>query len=189
MLYFIVGLVLFFAIHLVNVVAPDWRNAKIASMGEMKWKAAYSILSLGGFLLMIRGFAQIRPDAPILFTPPAWAPHLASLLMAIAFIFMVATYLPTGKIKQAVKHPFLLAIKIWALAHLLSNGDLASLILFASFLAYAVWNRIALKRRGAPNPVATSKSSDYIAVVAGLAFWAVFIFWGHEWLIGVNPIA
>ncbi|MCF6320950.1 MAG: NnrU family protein [Rhizobiaceae bacterium] len=189
MLYFIVGLIIFFAIHMVRSVAPQWRDARIASMGELKWKALYSILSLAGFMLLIRGFAQIRPDVPILFTPPVWAPHLASALMAIAFIFMVAAYAPTGRIKQAVKHPFLLAIKIWAFAHLLANGDLASAILFGSFLAYSVWDRIAVKRRGAPNPVGTSVIGDFLAVVLGLAFWALFVFWAHEWLFGVNPIA
>jgi len=189
MLYLIAGLALFFAIHLVRTFAPAWRDARIAAMGERNWKGLYSFVSLVGIVLIVQGFALVRVDAPQLFTPPNWAPLVTSLLVALAFIFMMAANLPAGRIKQAVKHPFLLAIKIWAFSHLLANGDLASAILFGSFLIYAVWNRIAVKRRGAPLPVAVSKSSDIIAVISGLAIWALFVFWAHEWLFGVNPIA
>ena len=189
MIYLVAGLVVFFAIHAVNIFTPQWRAAKIASMGEQKWKGLYSIASAVGLVLIIWGYSQARPDAPILFDPPSWAPHLASLLMAISLIFLVAFMLPAGKIKQAVKHPFLLAIKIWALAHLVANGDLASLVLFGGFLIFAVVDRISVKRRGGANPVAVSSTSDIISVVAGLGLTAVLIFGLHQWLFGVNPIA
>ncbi len=189
MLFLIAGLVIFFAIHLVTMVAPQWREAKIASVGENKWKGLYSLSSMVGFVLIIWGYSKARPDALELFTPPDWGPHLALLLMAIAFVLMMAGNLPAGKIKQAVKHPFILAIKIWAFAHLVVNGDLASAILFGSFLIYAVWNRINLKRRGAEDPVAVSSTSDIIAVVSGLVIWAAVVYWLHELAIGVNPIA
>ena len=189
MIYLVTGLVIFFAIHAVNIIAPQWREAKIASMGEQKWRGLYSIVSAVGFILLIWGYSEARTDAPILFDPPSWAPHLASLLMAIALILLVAYMLPAGKIKQAIKHPFLAAVKFWALAHLVANGDLASLILFGSFLAYAVVGRISIKRRGGANPVAVSSTSDIISVVAGLGLTAVLIFGLHQWLFGVNPIA
>jgi uncharacterized membrane protein len=189
MVYLIIGLAAFFSVHLVRIVAPQWREAIIASMGEGKWKGIYTVISVLGLVLLIWGFGQARADAPILFTPPVWASHLALLLMAIAFILMMAGNLATGKIKQAVKHPFLASIKIWAFAHLLANGDLASAILFGSFLIYAVWGRIAAKRRSDPDPVAVSKSSDIISVVSGLVIWVLVVFWLHDWLIGVNPIA
>lgn len=189
MLYLIFGLIIFFAIHLVRMLAPGWRNATMSSMGERKWKGLYSLVSFVGLGLIIWGFGKARIDTPVLFDPPSWAPHLAILLMAIAFILMMAANLPTGRIKQAVKHPFLTSVKIWAFAHLLVNGDLASAILFGSFLVYSVWNRIALKRRGDANPVANSSSSDAIAVVSGLAIWAVTLYWAHDYLFGVNPIA
>ncbi len=189
MLYLIAGLVIFFAIHLTTMIAPQWREARIASMGENRWKGLYSLSSMVGMVLIVWGYSKARPDAPELFTPPAWAPHLVILLMAIAFILMMAGNLPAGRIKQAVKHPFILAIMIWAFAHLVSNGDLASAILFGSFLVYAVWNRISLKRRGAEDPVAVSKTSDTIAVVSGLVIWAAVVFWLHDLAIGVNPIA
>jgi uncharacterized membrane protein len=158
-------------------------------MGEGKWKGLYSLISLIGLVAIIWGYGEARPGAMQLFTPPSWAPHLAILLMAIAFILMMAANLPTGRIKQAVKHPFLASIKIWAFAHLVANGDLASAVLFGSFLAYSVWNRISVKRRGGANPKANSPSSDIIAIVSGLAIWAGLLFWAHEWLFGVNPIA
>lgn len=189
MIYLILGLAVFFASHLVKIIAPQWRENTIASIGENKWKGLYSVVSLVGLALLIWGFAQARPDAPDLFTPTDWGPHLALLLMAIAFILMMAGNLPTGKIKQAVKHPFVTSIKIWAFAHLLVNGDLASAVLFGSFLAYAVWSRIAAKRRGEKDPVAISSTSDLIAIVSGLVIWVVVAFWLHELVIGVNPIA
>lgn len=105
----------------------------------------------------------------ILYETPYFFRHIAHLLMLIAFIVLVSTYVPTGKIKAAVKHPMILSVKIWALAHLLVNGDLASLILFLSFLAWAVWNRINVKRRGEPNPVAGPITNDVIAIVVGAA--------------------
>ena len=189
MIYLVIGLIFFFAIHLIRILAPQWREARIAAMGENKWKGMYTIASLLSLVLLIWGYAQARYGAPILFTPPDWAPHLVILLMAIALILMMAGNLPAGRITQAVKHPFLTAIKIWAFAHLLANGDLASLIMFASFLAYAVFVRIAIKRRGTSNPVATSSTSDIISIISGLAIWALLVFWLHDWLIGVNPIA
>ena len=189
MLYLIIGLAIFFAIHLVQMLAPEWRLAKISSMGEGKWKGLYSLVSLVGLVAIVWGFGLARPDAAQLFTPPSWGSHVALVLMAIAFVLMMASNLPTGKIKQAVKHPLLASIKIWAFAHLLANGDAASAVLFGSFLIYSVWNRIAVKRRGGANPVANSPTSDIIAIVSGLAIWAVFVYWAHEWLFGVNPFA
>ncbi|MCP4184620.1 MAG: NnrU family protein [Hyphomicrobiales bacterium] len=189
MIYLILGLVAFFPIHLLTMLAPQWREARIASMGENKWKGIYSVASTIGFVLIVWGYSLARPDATELFTPPSWAPHLVIGLMAIAFILMMAGSLPAGRTKQAVKHPFVLSIMIWAFAHLLANGDLASAILFGSFLIYAVWNRINLKHRDVGEPVAVSSTSDLIAIISGLAIWVIVLFWLHEWAIGVIPIA
>ncbi len=189
MLIFITGLVIFFAIHLVRMLAPEWRRTQIKNIGENKWKGVYSIISIIGLGLIIWGYSQAKIDSDIIYTPPSWGAHVALLLVAIALILVIAANLPTGKIKQAVKHPFLLAVKLWAFAHLLANGDVASIILFGSFLVYAVWNRIAVKRRGGANPVANSSTSDMISIVLGLAIWAILVFGAHNWLFGVNPIA
>ncbi len=189
MIYLVFGLVVFFGIHMIRTLAPQWREATIASIGEGKWKGLYSLVSLVGLVLLVWGYSQARDSAPILYSTPDWGPHLASLLVTIALILLVASNLPAGKINQAVKHPFLVAVKVWAFAHLIANGDLTSVLMFGSFLAFAVVNRIAVKRRGEPNPVSVSSSSDILSIVIGLGLSALLIFWLHEWLFGVNPIA
>ncbi|MCB1438743.1 MAG: NnrU family protein [Nitratireductor sp.] len=189
MLILIIGLVLFLGIHSSKMLFPGFRGNVIASRGLNAWKGIYSLVSFAGLILIIWGYALYRPDAPDLWIPPVWTRHIALLLMAFAFIILVSSNLPTGRIKQAVKHPMLLSVKIWALAHLLANGDLASIILFGSFLAWAVWDRIAAKRRGDPLPVAgSSLIPDVLSVVIGLALYVVFVLWAHQWLFGVAPV-
>lgn len=190
MLILILGLVLFLGVHSSKMLIPAMRKDFIGSRGLNAWKGIYSLVSFAGLILIIWGYALYRPVAPDLWFPPVWTRHIALLLMAIAFIILVSSNLPTGRIKQAVKHPTLLAVKIWAFAHLLANGDLASVILFGSFLAWAVWDRIAAKRRGDPLPVAgNSLMPDVLAIVIGLAFYLLFLFWAHQWLFGVQPLA
>ncbi|MCB1384875.1 MAG: NnrU family protein [Nitratireductor sp.] len=189
MIWLIVGLVLFLGVHSVRMLAPRWRDAKLASMGEGPWKGVYSLISLVGFALLIWGYAQARADAPILYVPPAWGRHVAWLLMALAFICLMVFNLPAGRLKPMLKHPFLLSVKLWATAHLLANGDAASVLLFGAFLAWAVWNRIAVKRRGGALPAPGPVGNDIAAVVSGLVLWALFAFWAHQWLIGVSPMA
>jgi uncharacterized membrane protein len=185
MLVLILGIVLFLGVHSVRMLAPQWRDARIASMGEGAWKGAYSIASLVGLVLLVWGYAMARLASPVLYTPPAWMAHLAILLMAISFVALAVSQFPAGRLKPILKHPMLLAVKVWAFAHLLVNGDLASLLLFGSLLGWAVWNRISVKRRGAPIPVAGPVKWDIAAVVAGFVLWALFIAGAHEWLIGV----
>lgn len=193
MLLFLLGLVLFLGIHSVRVVAPERRAAFIAERGHGAWKGLYSVASIVGFVLLVWGYGQWRLSAPILYTPPVWMSHVTLLLMVPAMILVVASQLPAGRIKAAVKHPMLLAVKIWALAHLLANGDLASLLLFLAFLAWAVIVRISEKRRlqaGITTPVvAGSARNDAIAIVIGLVLYLLFVWKLHAWLIGVSPIA
>ncbi len=188
MLVLITGLVVFFAIHSVRIVAPDWRQARIATMGEGAWKGLYSLVSLIGLALIIWGYGIARGETELLFVAPHWLKMIALGLMAISMILVVAAELKPGRIKQAVKHPMLLAVKIWALAHLIFNGDTASLVLFGTFLAWAIWDRIVVKRRGQSDPVATSASSDFIAIVVGLAIYGVLVMFLHQWLFGVAPV-
>lgn len=186
----IIGIVVFLGVHLLPT-HPSMRARLIGSLGENGYKAFFSVLSILGFVLLVYGFAM----APIIqiWSPPTWMRHLAILLMLPAFIFLVAAYVP-GRIKTALKHPMLAAIKIWALAHLLANGDLAGMILFGSFLAYAVYDRIALKGRQPSELVETKGAggprNDVIAVVLGVVFYVVFLIWLHPLLIGrvVVPI-
>ena len=185
----ILGLVLFLGVHSVSIVAAGWRDATQARLGEGPWKALYSLISLAGFALVIVGYGAARQNPVVLYVPPVWTRHVALLLMLPVFPLLLAAYLP-GRIKTAAKHPMLLAVKVWATAHLLANGSVADVLLFGGFLAWAVADRISLKRRvqrplpGAP----AGPLNDAIAVVAGLALYAVFVFGGHAWLIGVSPI-
>ncbi|MCF4098066.1 NnrU family protein [Maritalea mediterranea] len=185
MVWLILGLVLFLGVHSARMLVPDFREKFIAKHGEMMWKGLYAIESLIGLALIIWGYGQARMDPVILYETPYFFRHIAHLLMLVAFIVLAAAYVPAGKIKAATKHPMILSVKIWASAHLLVNGDLASLILFLSFLAWAVWNRINVKRRGEPTPDAGPVTNDMIAVVIGGVAFVIFAFWGHGTLIGV----
>ncbi len=188
MLLLIVGLIVFLGIHLLPT-NPSLRDGLVRKFGEGGFKGAFAIVALIGFVLIIYGYGKVQASAknPILWTPPDWMSHITLTLMPFAMIFLVAAYVPS-RIRSALKHPMLVAIKIWAFAHLLSNGDAASILLFGSFLAYAVFDRISLKRRGdlGPGPANVSVVNDLAVVAVGLALYAFFLFGGHAWLIGIG---
>lgn len=186
----IIGLLVFFGIHSMSIVAEPTRDRLRARLGEGGWKGLYSLLSVVGLALLVYGYGEARMAPQILYIPPPWLRHVAMLLLLPVFVLLLATYLP-GRIKSTVKHPTFAAIKLWALAHLLANGMLADLLLFGAFLAWGVAGRISMKRRTSrplPGP-APSVLNDVIAVLAGLGLYVVFVLWGHAWLIGVAPIA
>jgi len=189
MVWLVLGLVLFLGIHSVRMVAPGFRDGVIAERGEGAWKGIYSVVALIGFVLLVWGFGQARQVAPVLWTPPTFVAHINLLLMLPALVLLVASQLPAGYMKRAVKHPMILAVKIWAFGHLLANGDLASLLLFGAFLGWGVWNRIAVKRRGDPVFDAPKAMYDGVAAVVGTLIYLWLILQGHQWLIGVPPIA
>ncbi len=188
----ILGLVIFLGVHATSIFAPAWRNAQVAARGEAVWKGGYALLSLIGLALIVYGYGMARGNPVVLYEPPAFLRHVAWTLMLPVFPLLLAAYLP-GRISAATKHPMLLAVKLWALAHLLANGDLASLLLFGAFLAWAVADRISLKRR--PVLPGTSRAAsapagrynDAMAIVAGLGLYAAFLGVLHVWLIGVSP--
>lgn len=185
----IVGLVLFLGVHSLSISNEPLRNRLQASMGEAAFKGLYSVVSLIGLVLIIWGYGAARMDPTVIYTPPGWLRHLAMLLLVPVFPLLFATYFP-GKIKAKLGHPMLAAVKLWALAHLLANGMLHDLLLFGSFLAWAVADRISMKRR-TQRPIPTlpaSKANDAIAVVGGLAVYVVFVLWAHQWLFGVAPV-
>jgi uncharacterized membrane protein len=185
----VIGLVLFLGIHTVSIVAPQWRDGQVARLGEGPWKGIYSVVSAIGFALLIYGYGAARQNPVVLYTPPTALRHLALLLMLPVFPLLVAAYVP-GRIKAMTKHPMLLATKFWALAHLLANGTLADVLLFGGFLAWAVADRISVKRRPArPIPGAPPRPyNDVIVVVIGLALYALFVMGAHRWLFGVSPL-
>lgn len=184
----ILGLVLFLGIHSISIVATGWRDAQAARLGENAWKGIYTLLSLAGFALIVIGYGQARQEPVVLYVPPAALRHVAALLMLPVFVLLVAAYMP-GRIKAAAKHPMLVATKLWATAHLLANGNLADVLLFGSFLAWAVADRISMKRRtqrplpGAP----AGRFNDAVALALGLVLYVGFVAFGHRWLIGVSP--
>lgn len=189
----VLGLVIFLGCHIVTRM-PGVRASLIAKNGEKLYRALYSLVALMGLALIVHGFGVYRASGMIpVWDPPRWMPHLVILLMWPAMILLAATYLP-GAIKAKVKHPMITAVKIWALAHLLANGDLGSIILFGAFLGWAVFARISLKRSAGAETVpgadmlAGSRRNDLLAVVIGTALTALFVLWLHKILIGVAII-
>jgi uncharacterized membrane protein len=186
----LLGLIVFFAPH-VFVTRRDARSRLIARIGEGPYKVAFSVISAIGIGLIAYGFARYRATDWInLWYPPVWTRHLSLLLNWVAIICVTAAYIP-GNIKRVLKHPMLVGVKLWAFAHLISNGDLGSIILFGSFLAWAVFDRITLKRRSDPGAPVTRQgglSGDVIAVVVGTVAYAALIFLFHPFVIGVPVI-
>lgn len=182
----VLGLLLFLGAHSVSIVAADWRERVIARRGAGAWKGLYSAVSAVGLVLIVYGYGMARQSPVMLYAPPAWMRHVVFLLMVPVFPLLLAAYLP-GRLQQAARHPMLAAVKIWAFAHLLANGMVADLLLFGGFLAWAVADRISLKRRPArPVPGAPpSAMNDVIAIVGGLALYIATLLWLHRWLIGM----
>jgi len=188
--YLILGLLLFLGVHSLRIFANDWRNVQVARMGELPWKGVFALLSALGLGLVIWGYGLARIDPVVLWMPPAWTRHLAALLTVPAFILLVAAYLPGSHIKAKIGHPMVAGVKIWALAHLLANGNLADVMLFGAFLAWAIADFVSARRRdrlAGRTYVAQGGSRDAAVVGIGLLAWAGFAFYGHVWLIGVKP--
>lgn len=182
----IAGLAIFHASHLF-VTKREARAAAIERLGTGGYRIAFSVVSLVGVALIAWGFATYRATGWIdVWYPPRFTRHIAELLMLFASVFFVATYI-ASHIKTKLKHPMLAAIKTWALAHLIANGDLGSILLFGSFLAWGVIARIAAKKRGDNGPVAAPSGyrGDIIAVIAGLVLYAVLGLYFHPYVIGV----
>ncbi len=186
----ILGLLLFLGVHSVRMFADTWRSAQIARIGEVRWKGVYSLFSAAGLGLIIWGYGLVRAGDVVLWAPPTPMRHLAAGLTLPAFILLVAAYLPGSHIKARVGHPMVAGVKLWALAHLLANGNRADVVLFGAFLAWAIANFIVARRRdrlaGRSYPVSGWTRDATVAAVGTLA-WAVFALWGHAWLIGVAP--
>ena len=184
----IIGLAIFLATH-VFVSFRDARAGVIERVGLPVYRGLFAIVSLAGLALIVWGYAQYRAhDLVQLWTPPAFMRHITVGLVLFAMIFVVAAFFPSH-IKTRLKHPMLAGVKTWALAHLLSNGDLGSVLLFGTFLAWGVYARIAAKRRGdigaAAKPAPDGWMNDIIVVVLGAAVFLALGFWFHPYVIGV----
>ncbi len=191
MTYLILGLVIFLGVHSVRIFADGWRTHARASLGELPWKGLYSVLSLIGFGLIVWGFGLARQQPVQLWAPPVAMRHLASLLTLIAFVLLAAAYVPGNGIKARLHHPMVLGVKVWALAHLLANGNVAHVLLFGSFLVWSVLCFSAARRRdvaqGTRYPSGTAGATG-ITVAVGVGAWIAFALWLHGLLIGVRPV-
>jgi len=183
----ILGMVIFFGLHSLPM-ASNLKASVVTKIGVGPYKGLYSVLSLAGLILMIKGYGDAQYIT--LYNPPAWTRHIVMLLMIPAFILVIAAYVQ-GRIKRTFKHPMLVAVKLWAFSHLLVRGDLASVLLFGSFLAWAVVDRISLKRRTDGEPMIalhvdeSRPYMDILVIVAGLVLYGWFVVQGHAWLVGV----
>ena len=190
LIYLIAGLLLFLGVHSTRVFANDWRNRTLARMGEKPFKGIYALLSLAGFLLLLWGYGQARQQGVMLWNPPVFTRHLAAVLTLAAFVLLTAAYVPGNQIKAKLHHPMVLGTKVWALAHLLANGSLASTLLFGGFLLWSVLLFAASRRRDRREQTVyapgNAKATAITVAVGGVA-WAVFAFWLHRLVIGVSP--
>ncbi|HLN49232.1 MAG TPA: NnrU family protein [Steroidobacteraceae bacterium] len=185
----ILGLAIFLGMHSLVIISPELRTRAVQRFGEGVWKSLHGLISLIGLALIIQGFGLARQAPIALYTPPGYLRLAAFLFMLPVFPLIIAAYLP-GRIKTAMRFPLLVAVKCWAFAHLLANGGLADVLLFGGFLAWAVLDRISLKRRPplAVRTVPAGPLNDVIAVLLGLAVYALFIGWVHQRLFGVSPL-
>jgi uncharacterized membrane protein len=183
----VLGLVIFIAAH-VFVTCRGARANLIARIGLMPYRGLFSLVAIVALVLIVWGFGHYLHDEfrPV-WTPPIWMRHVTVALVWPAIILMTAAYI-RGDIYRKLKHPFLAGVKLWALAHLLSNGDLGGIILFGSILAWAVYDRISLKRRtdaGAPVIPVGGRRNDVIAVIVGTLIYLALGFLFHPLFIGI----
>ena len=188
----ILGLAIFLGVHSVRILADGWRAAQLARLGEGMWKGLYSAAAAVGLLLIIWGYHLAQAQPVVVWSPPQWLRLVGALLTVPAFVLLAAAYVPGNRIKAAVGHPMVAGVKVWAFAHLLANGTLAAIVLFGAFLVWAIADFRSARRRdraaGTHYPAGRT-ARDAVAVVAGLAAWALFAFLLHGWLIGVQPLA
>lgn len=190
MLTLFFGLILFLGVHTLQALAPDWREARRAQWGELTYKGLYSLMAGIGLVLIVIGYGQARAEPVLLWTPPRGLVHASFLLMWVSMVLVVAAYVPRNAIRRRLGHPMTMGVKTWALGHLLANGSLADLMLFGTFLIWAVLVFRSARRRPAPaTVVASSPLATALTVLAGTGVWALFLWGGlHARWIGVNPL-
>lgn len=188
MTWLALGLALFLGIHLTRAVAPRWREARIARLGAMGWKGFYTVVSLTGFVLILWGYSLARQQPVVLWPSIRGMNHGAAALMLVAMVLMAAAYVPRNHFKAKLQHPMTLSVKVWAFAHLIANNTLADVMLFGSFLVWAILVFRAARRRPAPAIAAPTAVGTAATVVVGAALWAFFAFWAHAAWLGIAPL-
>ena len=191
MLQLLIGLTVFLGIHALQSLAPQWRKRLINRWGALGFKGVYSAVSLLGLFLMVQGYGLARLEPAVIWTPPRGMQHATILLMWVAMVLLVAAYMPGNKIKAKLRHPMTLSVKVWALGHLLSNGNLADMLLFGGFLIWAVLVFRAARQRDRlvmHTPPQGTLLGNMLTLGVGTAVWAAFLMGGlHLWLVGVMP--
>jgi uncharacterized membrane protein len=187
----ILGLVLFLGAHSTRIFADGWRSSMVARLGPLKWKGLYSLVSIIGFVVLIYGYKQARQETMVLWTSPEWTKHVTALLMMFAFILFVSAYVPRNSFKARLHHPQALSVMVWSVAHLLTTGIAAGVVLFGGFLVWALLSFRAARERdrvaGTVYPPGNAVGTS-IAIAAGLVAWSVFALLLHGPLIGVRPL-
>ncbi len=185
----VLGLVIFLGVHLLRATAPGWRDAMIARLGEGPYKGLYSFVAVLGLALIVWGFPLAASDGRSLYFPAQGLRHVTEALMLPALVLAVASGLPPGHIRRFVRHPLLIATILWSVGHLLVNGELAAVVLFGSFLAWALIDLAAQRDRPAAPPVPPRLAYDGLAIVVGLVLYAALVWRLHLWAFGVSPLA
>ena len=191
MIYLLIGIFLFLGAHSVRIWADPWRERMLERLGDARWKGLHALTSAIGLGLLIWGFGLARQEPVQLWIPPNGMRHLASVLMLGSFVLLAAAYVPGNRIKARLRHPMVLSVKLWALAHLLANGNLAHGVLFGAFLVWAVLSFRAARRRdrlAGMGPDTGSTGATGVAVALGVAAWLAFTLYLHGLLIGVRPL-
>lgn len=190
MLTLLLGLLIFLGVHSLQALAPNWRAQRRAQWGELTYKSLYSLAAGVGLVLIVVGYGQTRAEPVMLWTPPRGLVHASFLMMWVSMVLLVAAYWPRNVIRQRMGHPMTLGVKTWALAHLLSNGSLADLMLFGTFLIWAVLVFRSARRRPVTMPAGTANlTATVLALFMGTGVWALFLWGGlHARWIGVDPL-
>ena len=184
----LIGLALFLGIHCIRVFAPQWREAQISARGAGPWRGLYSAASIIAFAVLVYGFGLAREQTGILYVPPEWGRSFLHIAMPISLVLFVASQLPPGNLKKRLAHPMLWATIIWAVGHLLANGETSSVILFGAILIWAVICLVDNYKRPQGEPVAAKVWPDLVSMVIGFAITIIFIMFLHQWLIGVPVV-
>jgi uncharacterized membrane protein len=186
----ILGLLLFLGTHSVRIFADGWRTYQVVRLGEQRWKGLYSLASAIGLALVVWGYGLARAEPVVLWLPPAWTRPVAALLTLPAFVLIAAAYVPGNRLKPALGHPMVAGVKLWAIAHLIANGNLGDVLLFGAFLVWAVLDFRSARGRdraaGVRHPAGRA-ARDGVTLAAGFAAWMLFAAFLHTWLIGVRP--
>lgn len=185
----VLGLVLFLGVHSLRMLIPHWREARIAAMGANGWRALVAVISVVGLVLIVVGFGHARLHPVVLYAPLPGARHAVALATLIAFVLVAAAYVPGNHLRRWIGHPMLAGTALWALGHLAAAGRLHDTVLFAGFAVWAILDLTVSRRRDRQAgrlPARAGAAGDALAVVVGVLAWAIFAFWLHAHLIGID---